>query len=621
MRPGRSARRALAVSVLLAAGLLSAACQNPPETKRPQSEDQESPVLEGLRRADRSYYVEMRDGVRVAMSLRFPGGERPAEPAPTILVQTRYGRARMFPRFRRFVNEGYVLAAVDTRGSTASFGPRRVDIGPGEIGDMDELISHLASRPWSNGDVFAQGTSYMADTADIATSRPAESLKGAIIRQVDFDVFLHLFFPGGVANQWFLDGWGGATKAMDEGRSPDPEADLNCLERIADCAALWPLLSPVDEDADFVMLRQALAGRQRWQPDDYAVTEFHDDAGRNGFGFFDSAPAAQLDGIRREAKPAQVWGSWLDGGTAEAALARYRSAPGVPMEVWITGNDHGNAQLADPFMPAGDAPRPSIDEQHRIMAEFYASVLEGGFDRRVINYYVLGAGVFRQSSVWPPADTQEEILYFGAAGALVRELPAPGVDTYEVDFSASTGPETRWSTQFGTPPDYPDRRREDEKLLVYDSAPFRDAAEIAGTPVVELHVASATADPVFHVYLEDVAPDGRVTYLTEGLFRAVHRAEADPAGLPYDMGPAPHSFRRADAMPVRTGERMEVRFGLFPVAARIRSGHRLRVAIAGADRAYFRRYSEGREETYRVSRGGEAASLVSLPIRMPVPSQ
>lgn len=609
--PGRARKHA----ALLAAGLVAMACQAVPETAPEENETRESPAEPSLRPADLSYYVEMRDGVRVAVSFWFPEGRQPAEAFPAILVQTRYGRARMYPRFRRFVEDGYVLVAVDTRGSTSSFGPRRVDIGPAEIEDMDELIAHVASRPWSNGDVFAQGTSYMADTADIATSRPADALKGAVIRQVDFDVFLHLFFPGGVANQWFLDGWGGATRAMDEGRSPDPESDLNCLERAADCAELWPLLAPVDEDDDFSLLRQALAGRERWVPGDYAMTEFHDDAGRTGFGFFDSAPAAQLEGIRREAKPAQVWGSWMDAGTAEAALARYRSAPDVPMELWITGNDHGNSQLADPFMPAEEAPRPSLDEQHRIMAGFYEAVADGEFHRRIINYYVLGAGVFRQTPVWPPTEAVVEAFFFDAGGALVRDKPAAGSDAYEVDFSAGTGPTTRWSTQFGTAPDYPDRRAEDRKLLVYDSAPFAEDAEVAGTPVIELHVASATADPVFHVYLEDVSPDGRVTYLTEGAFRAIHRAPADPAALPYDMGPAPHSYRRADSLPVVPGERMEVRFALFPVAALVRAGHRLRVAIAGTDQSYFRRYSEGRDDTFRVSRGGEHASAISVPLR------
>jgi hypothetical protein len=566
-------------------------------------------------RPDRALYVEMRDGVRVAMNLYFPGGREPVQAAPAILVQTRYGRAGMAPGYERFVSDGFVLATVDTRGSTSSFGPRRVDIGPDEVADMEELIAYIAAQPWSDGHVFAHGTSYMADTADIATSRPAPALVGAIIREVDFDVFHHLFFPGGVANDWFLESWGSATKAMDEGRSPEPGSDLDCQARAADCAALWPILDHVDGDADFRLLRQALAGRNRWTPADYAHLEFHDDAGRNGFRFFHSSPAYHLEGIRREAKPAQIWGSWLDAGTAAAALARYRSAPDVPMEIWITANDHPNARFADPFFPGQEAPRPSLARQHEVMSGFYATLRAGKAPERSIRYYVLGADAFRVTTIWPPDGIEAHALYFDADGRLSADRPAGGSDVYEVDFTAQTGSNTRWSTQFGTSPAYDDRRAADAKLLVFDSPAFPAAMELAGSPVVDLHASTATHDPAFHVYLEDVAPDGRVTYLTEGLLRAIHRAPADPDAFPFSPGPAPHSLRRSDALPVIPGKIMRVRFALFPVAARIEAGHRLRIAIAGTDTAYFRRYSDGEAEVFTIRRGGDEASGVTVPMR------
>jgi hypothetical protein len=600
-----------------ALALLLTACSPGTEPAGEGAEDAAQQAAEAeVRQSDRSYYVEMEDGVRVALSLYYPGGREPEEPRPTILVQTRYGREGMIGTFERFVEAGYVLASVDTRGSTSSFGLRRVDIGPEEIADMDVLIGHIADQPWSDGNVFAQGTSYMADTADIATSRPAPALKGAIIRQVDFDVFLQLFFPGGVANEWFLQNWGGATKAADEGRSPRPGEDYDCLARAEDCAPLWPILAPVDGDDDYALLREALAGRERWAPDDYAGMEFHDDAGENGYVFFHSAPAHHLDGIRREATPAQVWGSWVDGGTAEAALARWRSAPDVPMEIWLTGNDHSNRVLADPYLPGVTEPRPAADDQFAVMDGFYETIMSEGYDDRRIHYYVMGAGVYRTTGVWPPEGVAPETFFLADDNTLSPARPTQaGVDVYEVDFTAQTGAETRWSTQFGTPPAYPDRRGEDEKLIVFDTAPFEADMEVAGTPVIELHVATATDDPAFHVYLEDVAPDGRVTYLTEGQFRAIHRAPADTQTLPYDMGSAPHSYRREDALPVVPGERMAVEFALFPVAARIEAGHRLRVAIAGADASYFRRYSNGEDEVFEIARGGEAASRISVPMR------
>jgi putative CocE/NonD family hydrolase len=130
--------------------------------------------------------------------------------------------------------------------------------------------------------------------------------------------------------------------------------------------------------------------------------------------------------------------------------------------------------------------------------------------------------------------------------------------------------------------------------------------------VVTLYIAAATRDPAVFVYLEDVAPEGRVSYLTEGQLRLIHRKPADPATLPYDQGPAPHTYARADSLPVMPGEVMQVRFALFPAAALIRKGHRLRVAIAGADADTFHRYSEGKPESFEIHSGGSRSSGIEL---------
>lgn len=62
--------------------------------------------------------------------------------------------------------------------------------------------------------------------------------------------------------------------------------------------------------------------------------------------------------------------------------------------------------------------------------------------------------------------------------------------------------------------------------------------ELAGWPIVVLQMSAATSDPAVFAYLEDVAPDGTVTYITEGQLRAMNRKIADQDALPYDLGPA-----------------------------------------------------------------------------------
>ena len=89
---------------------------------------------------------------------------------------------------------------------------------------------------------------------------------------------------------------------------------------------------------------------------------------------------------------------------------------------------------------------------------------------------------------------------------------------------------------------YPDRAEEDARLLTYTGAPLEGALRITGTPVVSLQLSSNKPDGALHVYLEDVAPDGRVTYLTEGILRLIHRSRMTPHCLYEQSGPSRSFF-------------------------------------------------------------------------------
>jgi putative CocE/NonD family hydrolase len=228
----------------------------------------------------------------------------------------------------------------------------------------------------------------------------------------------------------------------------------------------------------------------------------------------------------------------------------------------------------------------------------------------------MGADQFRRTSTWPPEGLAQHVYHFGAGGTLAEVVGPSGVDRKDIDLSTSSGPSSRWSGQkWGMPADYGDRAEADAHLMTYDSAPVRSDMELCGIPVLALEVAALSGDPAFFVYLEDIAPDGKVTFLTEGQFRAIHRKVADPATLPYDQGPAPHSFARADALETSPGERMRVEFALSSVAARIKAGHRIRVAIGGADTHMFKVYANGGPERFEVCIGA-GGSTVALPLRL-----
>jgi putative CocE/NonD family hydrolase len=198
----------------------------------------------------------------------------------------------------------------------------------------------------------------------------------------------------------------------------------------------------------------------------------------------------------------------------------------------------------------------------------------------------------------------------------LTDLPplAAGEDDYAVNTSASSGDTTRWMTNLtGGDVYYPDRAEEDAGLLTYTGAPLEGALRITGTPVVSLHLSSTHADGALHVYLEDVAPDGRVTYLTEGILRLIHGV-SDDAVLPYEHPGPSRTFRRADAEPLTPGEVVRVEVPLYATSVRLEAGHRLRIAIAGHDASTFARYPETGAPVLTVVHSPSSPSLLELPV-------
>src|SRR5205814_9180354 len=132
-------------------------------------------------------------------------------------------------------------------------------------------------------------------------------------------------------------------------------------------------------------------------------------------------------------------------------------------------------------------------------------------------------------------------------------------------------------------------------------------------PLVDLLITSTDTDGAFFVYLEDVDDQGVVNYLTEGGLRAIHRklsSDQPPLKIlvPY------HSFLKNDAMPLVPGQLAELKFGLQPTSVLIRKGHRLRIAIAGADKDSFARIPSAGTPTITVARNRQHGSWIELPI-------
>ena len=161
--------------------------------------------------------------------------------------------------------------------------------------------------------------------------------------------------------------------------------------------------------------------------------------------------------------------------------------------------------------------------------------------------------------------------------------------------------------------DYGNRAEADKLLLSYTSKPLAQDTEITGHPIVELFVSSTHDDGAFFVYLEDVSPDGDVTYNTEGELRALHRKISKEEPLYKTVGPY-HSFLKEDSQPLVPGEIAKLEFQMFPISVMLKAGHSIRVAIAGADKNTFSRIPKTGNPVINVFRAKDYPSRIILPI-------
>ena len=279
---------------------------------------------------------------------------------------------------------------------------------------------------------------------------------------------------------------------------------------------------------------------------------------------------------------------WYDGAFVHSAIKRHLTLKNPENRLILGPWPHGGRFTSSPFNPG----RTRFDHRAELF-KFFDHYLKGqntgpAWDKRVL-YFTLGEEKWKAADAWPP-QARMVSYYLASEGALSPEPPdlgAGGEDQYLVDQTHGTGHASRWDTLIGGGPvEYPDRAAQDKKLLVYDSGPLAEDTEVTGHPLVNLWVSSTADDGAFFVYLEDVGPGGEVTYVTEGLLRALHRKVSDREP-PY-VSPAPyHSYKIEDAYPLVPHEPAQLIFDLLPVSYLFKKGHRIRVAVAGADRDHF----------------------------------
>lgn len=572
-----------------------------------------------------SLYVTARDGVRIAVDLwlpsDLPGGAR----IGAVVRATRYHRdrdssgRRCLDEARRWAGWGYALVLVDARGSGASFGSRSAELSEAEIRDYGDVLDWIAAQPWSNGRAGAYGGSYEGNTAELMASLGNEHLRAVAPLFPDYDLYEDLIMPGGVKNRLMADSWFHFTRALDgiDGAAAEMEAlAADGMEFAVEAVAATPVDGP-----DGPALRDAAVREHQASADmrgAVARTPFKDDE-TPGWSWVARSSFAQRAATERAGVPMLTAAGWFDAGTAAGALDRFVSLD-VPQEAYVGAWNHGATFTTDPFAPPDQ--RTAFEEEALLerVRDFFDRYVQRGEEPRpgrTLHYYTLARGDWRTTAEWPLPGTATERWFMRAGGELARSAPLDpqAADRFRPDPRASTGAQSRWGTQVsgGGNVVYPDRAEADRRLLTWTGPPLERDTHVAGTVVVELQLSSTREDGTLVAYLEDVAPDGRVTHVTEGHLRLASRAlAADDA--PHRALRTPRSFARADAAAMTPGTVEAVRFDLLPTSVLLRAGHRVRIALGGTDAAHFELLPADGDVEYAVHREAARPSFVDLPV-------
>lgn len=547
-----------------------------------------------------SQYVSVSDGTKLAVTVYLPEGLTTEDKVPTLFVMTRYTREEEVNGTSDFfTNAGYAVVSADARGSSASFGVRPGEYSRKEVADMKDVIDWIVAQDWADGNIGSFGVSYTGTTAELMAATQHPAVKAVIPGWSDFDVYDSPARPYGAFSTGFIATWSEYVSLIDNGLDLVTVDEDTASNSLADMAI-------AEHSQNLNVFENVRDGK-------FKDSKLGEDS------YIESCPLYWKDEIEASNVPMFVIASWMDAGSADGAIKRFQHFSN-PQKVLIMPDNHGSSSHASPYQVAENPIPPSMSplEVFNLHLDFFDTHLKG-LDKGVdswpaVQYYNFGEEAYLNTEVWPPQGSNQERFYFNDNSELSQSAPTgqTGQDQYAVDFSTSTGAYNRWLGQLGQHiMGLDDRGAMDAKMLTYTTEPLSQDVQISGTPVVSLQLESTHEEGLVLVYLEDVDENGKSTYITEGGLNLIHRKES--TNPDFDQTEPYHSFLEMDASLIPVNQQVEVNLQLLPTSVKIKAGHRIRVAIAGADSGAFDRIPQSGDPVFTFYRNAMNTSYIDLP--------
>jgi putative CocE/NonD family hydrolase len=508
----------------------------------------------------------MEDGVRLAADIYMPPGANESDRHPVLLEYLPYrkdeSRARNYSLYSYFLDNGYVVARVDMRGTGNSEGVTiPYEYSDIELDDGEVVIDWLSRQDWSTGNVGMFGISWGGFNSIQMAMRNPPAMKA---------------FVAAMATEYLY------------------EEDVHYMDGIMHTDS-WMMSHDLNNSLpgapDFKLDEQWLNNRFNRKPSVYAYMRQQRDG-----PFWDRASAkGQYDKIK---VPGYHIGGWYDG--YRNSLPRMLEHVDAPVKAMLGPWDHD--------FPHNAWHEPRVEwryEAVRWFDQFLKGIDTGILDEPKFAVYVRDyhppdssmtqfPGRWRWEDGWPIERTDHQEWFLHADHGLTTD-PAEAA-THSMKYKPSIGVEGGGPTMWwGSIP--PDQQPMDDHSLVYDSEPLAQPLEILGRPVAKLSVSADSTRANWVVRVSDVAPDGQVTQVAGAAFNGTHR---NSARSPEDIVP---------------GEVFPLEFELHSTSWVFPAGHRIRVAVSNS--MWPMLWPTHTPFTSTLAIGGDHGASIQLPVIPP----
>lgn len=544
-------------------------------------------------------YLEVRDGVKLSVMIRFPDADLYPPPWPTVVEYSGYSPSNPEspePGSRIANLLGYATVGVNMRGTGCSGGVFDV-FNPAQWADGYDVIETVARQKWVlHGKVGMVGLSYSGiSQLFVGATRPPR-LAALTPQSVIADPW-EMQWPGGLYNSGFTKQWLGERDRQAEAGGMDwvarraAASDTTCRDN----------LTLRSQNIDFEVFLHGL----RYRPADalerslprlvsridvpvYLTGAWQDEQTGALFGDmldgFSGLPREQLkvtlyNGRHPDGYSPLVLSRWFEFLELYVArripvlngFVRVAAAPEFAREFGVDGLGFEPDRFADQGSYAAARAAYEAEPSVRVLFENGAG------------HTTPGAPVARFEHtypVWPPPDALTRRWHLSDAGVLAATPPAQaGADRYAHD------PEAGDTTFFGprgyqllTPLwDVAWSEFAEGDLVAYLTEPFATDTVLSGPGQARLFVKSDAAEAQVQVTLTEVRPDG-VEYLVQsGWLDLGHRAVDTAASTERRVR---RTYTRADYVPLPVGEWVEASVSVPSFAHAFRAGSRLRLSIS-----------------------------------------